>query len=191
MNRTKDAIIEAFWDLLDERPFHKITVKDIVDRCQINRNTFYYHFHDIPELLEITVKQEADDIIRSNSQFGSHLDCVKPFVELSLRRKRALLHIYRSLQREVLLKEAERIATYAVTEYIRTAAADLMISERDNVLLIRFYKCLLIGVMLDWLDDGMQYDLLAAASRLAELFGDPGRQAYLNAAESFRETDFE
>lgn len=191
MNRTKDAIIEAFWELLDERPFNKITVKDIVDRCQINRNTFYYHFHDIPELMESTIKQEADYIIQNNSQFGSHLDCLKPFIELSLRRKRALLHIYRSVQREVFLKEAERIARYAVTEYIHTVAADLTISQQDSALLIRFYKCVLIGVMLDWLDDGMQYDLLAAASRLAELFGDPGRQAYLNAAESFRQADSE
>ena len=191
MNRTKDAIIEAFWELLDERPFNKITVKDIVDRCQINRNTFYYHFHDIPELLENTVKREADYIIQNNSQFGSHLDCLKPFVELSLRRKRALLHIYRSMQREIFLKEFERIARYAVTEYIDTVAADLTISEEGRALLIRCYKWLLIGIMLDWLDDGMQYDLFSAASRLAELFGDPGRQAFLNAAESFRQVDSE
>ena len=46
-------------------------------------------------------------------------------------------------------------------------------------------------IMLDWLDDGMQYDLFSAASRLAELFGDPGRQAFLNAAESFRQADSE
>ena len=56
MNRTKEAIVNAFWELLEEKPYNKITVKDIVDRCQINRNTFYYHFHDIPELLESIIK---------------------------------------------------------------------------------------------------------------------------------------
>lgn len=65
MNRTKDAIIEAFWQLLEEKAYNKITVKDIVNRCQINRNTFYYHFHDIPELLEETVKSVTDQIIRT------------------------------------------------------------------------------------------------------------------------------
>lgn len=44
MNRTKQAIVNAFWELLDEKPLSKITVKDIVERCQVNRNTFYYHF---------------------------------------------------------------------------------------------------------------------------------------------------
>lgn len=51
MNRNKQAIIDAFWELLEEKPLSKITVKDIVERCQINRNTFYYHFRDIPLLL--------------------------------------------------------------------------------------------------------------------------------------------
>ena len=64
-----------------------------------------------------------------------------------------------------------------------------MKQKKPSKLLIAFL--ILIGVTLDWLDDGMQYDLLAAASRLAELFGDPGRQAYLNAAESFRLADSE
>lgn len=71
MNRTKDIIIDAFWQLLAEKPYNKITVKDIVDRCQINRNTFYYHFHDIPELLEDTVKRDTSIFksIRNNHSF--------------------------------------------------------------------------------------------------------------------------
>jgi len=27
-------------------------LKDIVERCDLNRNTFYYHFQDIPSLFE-------------------------------------------------------------------------------------------------------------------------------------------
>ena len=39
---TKDAIKESLLQLLEEKPYSKITVKDIVDRCGINRNSFYY-----------------------------------------------------------------------------------------------------------------------------------------------------
>ena len=41
MSRAKDAIKDAFWSLLNEKPYSSITVKDIVSRCQVNRNTFY------------------------------------------------------------------------------------------------------------------------------------------------------
>ena len=44
---TKEIIAKTFTELLDEKPMSKITVKDIVERCGVNRNTFYYHFKDI------------------------------------------------------------------------------------------------------------------------------------------------
>ncbi|MFQ8953164.1 MAG: TetR/AcrR family transcriptional regulator [Oscillospiraceae bacterium] len=37
---TKKAILDSFVELISERPFDKITVKDIVTRCGVNRNTF-------------------------------------------------------------------------------------------------------------------------------------------------------
>lgn len=55
MKKTKEIIIDAFWQLLEEKPFNKITVQNIVERCALNRNTFYYHFQDIPNLAEYTV----------------------------------------------------------------------------------------------------------------------------------------
>ena len=48
----KEALQAAFLRLLEERPLREITVKDIVQACGVNRNTFYYHFKDIPALLE-------------------------------------------------------------------------------------------------------------------------------------------
>ena len=40
---TKEVIIKTLFELLNEKPLAKITVKDIVERCGVNRNTFYYH----------------------------------------------------------------------------------------------------------------------------------------------------
>ncbi len=49
---TKRAIIESFLHLAGKKPPDKITVRDIVDDCGINRNTFYYYFQDIYAVLE-------------------------------------------------------------------------------------------------------------------------------------------
>ena len=49
---TKRAIIESFLRLVGKKPLEKITVRDIVDDCGINRNTFYYYFQDIYAVLE-------------------------------------------------------------------------------------------------------------------------------------------
>lgn len=179
MNHTKSDIIHAFWDLLDERPYNKITVKDIVERCQVNRNTFYYHFHDIPELLEETIKSDVDSILQTYSKFGSPADCLVPLVEHSLKRKKAILHIYRSVKRDIFQSQLERMILYTVMEYVDTFTIDLPFSQEDKELLIRFYKCTFLGISLDWIGSGMDYDLLKSVARVAELLEASGQPTFL------------
>lgn len=45
--RTKNAIRRSFIELLAERPFDKISVRDIAERSEVTRNTFYYYYTDI------------------------------------------------------------------------------------------------------------------------------------------------
>ena len=186
LNRTKDAIVDAFGELLTERPLSKVTVKDIVDRCGINRNTFYYHFEGIPSLMEQTVKYMTDQIIQAHSKFGSPMDCIAPFVQYCTDHKKAILHIYRSVQREVFLTYLDRTAMYIVSQYVEATTAGLLSSKsqtKEKKLLIRYYKCTLVGSLLDWLDAGMEYDLMAAAESLCELFAGSGKQAFLKCLE--------
>lgn len=49
---TKDAISDTFLEILQKKNIDKITVKDISEACGITRQTFYYHFHDIIEVVE-------------------------------------------------------------------------------------------------------------------------------------------
>ena len=49
---TRQIILHTLTELMNEKPLSKITVKDIVERCGVNRNTFYYHFRDIPVPLD-------------------------------------------------------------------------------------------------------------------------------------------
>ena len=39
----KERLENAFWELLSEREYNKITVTDIVRTADVNRNSFYYH----------------------------------------------------------------------------------------------------------------------------------------------------
>jgi len=49
---TKKAILESFLHIAAKKPLEKITVRDIVDECGVNRNTFYYYFQDIYAVVE-------------------------------------------------------------------------------------------------------------------------------------------
>lgn len=179
MNRTKAAIKDAFWKLLEEKPYNSITVKDIVNCCQVNRNTFYYHFQDIPSLMVQVVKEWMDEIIQSCRSTGSPIDCITAIMEACSQRKTAVLHIYRSVHLEDFLNYIDKLALYVIRSYIETATAGISVSPEEKKLLIRFYKCIFVGIALDWLRTGMRYDLTASAKQVAGLLAGSGQYAFL------------
>lgn len=76
MNLTKRAIQNAFLKVLNEKPLGKITVKDITDECGINRNTFYYHYQDVPALMEEICQQQVEQIISEHAALSSLEECL-------------------------------------------------------------------------------------------------------------------
>lgn len=57
----KDRLENAFWELLSEREYNKITVTDIVLTADVNRNSFYYHFSGLPELADSAILHAVED----------------------------------------------------------------------------------------------------------------------------------
>ncbi len=68
---TKQLLADALITLSNQKPFSKITVSEIVNLCNINRKTFYYHFADIYDLLELHLNNEVS---RAVSKFDSNKD---------------------------------------------------------------------------------------------------------------------
>lgn len=57
----KERLENAFWELLSEREYNKITVTDIVRTADVNRNSFYYHFSGLPELADSAILHAVED----------------------------------------------------------------------------------------------------------------------------------
>ncbi len=177
MERTKATIIEAFQQILEETPINKITVKNIVERCKINRNTFYYYFDGIPELIEYGLTTLADQLTDSSDQSDTTGDLLRTAQYLSQNRK-SVLHIYRYLPREEFLRFLDKITVYVVDKRFRRITSGVDIPKEDLDTLIRFYKSSMVGLLLDWLDDGMNYDFEPMVARLGRLM-DGSIQTYM------------
>ncbi|MDX5474782.1 MAG: TetR/AcrR family transcriptional regulator [Bacillaceae bacterium] len=67
--RTKESIKNALIELLEEKGFESITVKDITTRAKINRGTFYSHYQDKYDLMakcaEDLVKEMENKILKN------------------------------------------------------------------------------------------------------------------------------
>ncbi len=154
-NFTKKAIKETFIALLEEHPLSDITVKDIVKKCEINRNTFYYHYQDIPSLIEEIVKEEAEQILEKYPSVSTIVECFDALIEFASHRKRAIMHIYRSVSREVFERNLMTLTEFFVSNYVNTALINENIGTADKKTGVDYYKCVCFGLVLNWLNTGM------------------------------------
>lgn len=169
---TRQAIMKTFVVLLNERPLSQITVKDIVEECGVNRNSFYYYFQDLPSLIEAIFKDEYDRMFAEHARIDTLEECLNIIIDYALKNKKAVLHLYRSQNRELYEQHLNSMAEYAVSEYIRILSEENSINPRkdDVESIIYFYRCELVGFVLAWMDSGMQYDICEKVNRICELF---------------------
>ncbi len=156
---TRDIIKKAFLELLEEIPYNQITVKKLVEKCGINRNSFYYHFEDIPSLMEEIIREQFDEIVKKYPSNDSIVAGINAIIDTFTQKKRAVMHLYRSMKRETFEKYLMDTCEYFVTCYadntIRQGDIDGLIRE-NRELIINYYKCVCFGLMIDWLESGMK-----------------------------------
>lgn len=84
---TKNLIKCEFLALLEEKSFHNITIAMLAERCEISRNTFYYHYEDIYTLVKEILQDELAggaldgrqcSFRRRKAQAGPALRCGAP-----------------------------------------------------------------------------------------------------------------
>lgn len=168
-NFTKRAIKESFWKLLSEKPLAQISVREIVEECGINRNSFYYHFQDIPSLIEEIVMDETNALIKQYPSIASIDEVIEAAFHFTLDNKKAILHICNSVNRNIYEQYLMRICEYIVTTYFDTVFEKESISESDRDSIVLFAKCELFGLFVYWINTGMQDNAIEKLKQLISL----------------------
>jgi len=170
-NFTQKAIKESLLKLLDEKPLSKITVKDIVEDCGINRNSFYYHFQDIPALITEIITDETKRIIEEYPTIETMDKAVEVALEFALKYKKACLNIFNSTNREFLENELLKICEYAIRTYFQTISSTQKINlpKEDMELLIKLLTSNCFGITITWLMNNMNSDILDDLKRLNKI----------------------
>ena len=172
-NLMKKEIKTTFLRLLEERPYHQITVKEIVKECGINRNSFYYHYADLPALVEEVIDEEIGRFVREQSSFSSMEESLTEALSFFREHKRAAYHVYNSVNRDIfdryLMKNCESVSI----GYVNSILANTPLSEDDRQAIIHFNAYVCYGAVTRWLESGMTYDIHEDFRRLFQLMIEP------------------
>ncbi len=87
--RTRALVEGAFLELMKEKPYTKISVREITEKADINRSTFYLHYQDIYDLLDQVEAGVTDSVAEAIRRIrredyvpGKHPFHVQVFQEL-------------------------------------------------------------------------------------------------------------
>lgn len=153
---TKKALLAAFGELLEEKPFNKITITDLTAKCGLNRMTFYYHFDNIYELmiwgLEMQMREVSKDYISYENWKTGYL---RVFY-FALERKTYIKKIFQTLEQEHLEHYLNKIAERMVLAVIEDKCGDRLLNEDDKLFTAQICAYVLVGILMSWVSRGMK-----------------------------------
>ena len=155
---TDKAIQNSFKRLLVRKPIDRITIKDITDDCGISRNTFYYHYSGLPELVEKMLMNDLEELMLKYPTIDSLEEGLNVTARFVLSNRRAVSHIYNSSQRYIYERCLMKVCRKCIANYFEIAVSKEYIDGEDREVLIDYYKCLCFGIIIDWCDNGMKDD---------------------------------
>ena len=171
---TKMAIVKAFEELARVKNVDRITVKEITDKCQISRNTFYYHFKDIYDVLEEMLNQRVEQMIETlklNMQSGNSVqDTRRAGMRYILDNRELFFNLYQSAGVQEVKMYLDKSSSVLGHYLIDRLSEGMNVSERDKDLIISFYQYAHAGMMAEWLEKGMKDDLEERMNRMDVLF---------------------
>lgn len=163
---TKQAIAFSLLKLLRERPITQISVKDVCADCNLNRQTFYYHFQDIYDLLFWIVKRDITAYYHSQNiapaDMSSYLFSLFRYCQ---ENNRMVRHSYNSANR-IRYETAFRDATEPILRRkIESYENYHLVSEEDAELLVSFYAFSAAALFFRWVESGMPESFQASFSK--------------------------
>ena len=149
----KKTIATAAKKLILEKPNKKLTVKDIVDECQITRQTFYYHFKDIPELFRWILKQDEENLLHEVESINDTEEALKYFFRLAVN---LTPHLQQSMQTNYQAELQPLIYEYCYHFFengLQKSGSYCNYVPEDIHFFLQYHSYAILGLLTEWKPD--------------------------------------
>ena len=168
--KTKKAINDAFWKLMNQKDFEDITIRDITDEADIHRATFYLHYADKYDWLKKTINEmfagiiADDEALLANNELISYeialkfiMHCNEHYDSLSIMLHNKGTLFFEKTFKSILLESISKRYNYFQGEP----------SKKDMT--IEFYASAVAGATEWWIRNNRPISLEEMTQHLYEL----------------------
>ncbi|UUM12153.1 TetR/AcrR family transcriptional regulator [Clostridiaceae bacterium HFYG-1003] len=166
---TKRALEESLKKMLLKKPVNKITISDITEDCGINRMTFYYHFKDIYDLVEWSCVEDAARALDGKKTYDTWQQGFQQIFQAVLDNKPFVQNVYQFVNREQVETYLYSLTHNLLIGVIEEKAVGMQVRDEDKEFIADFFKFAFVGLMLDWIRNGMKKDPQQIIDRLSIL----------------------
>ena len=166
---TKRALEASLKNLLLKKSLDKITIHDIAEDCGINRMTFYYHFKDIYDLVEWSCLEDASRALEGKKTYDTWQQGFLQIFEAVLANKPFIMNVYHSVSREQVEGYLYKLTFSLMLSVVEEKSICMTVREEDKTFIADFYKYAFVGLMLDWIRNGMKENPEVIIDRLSSL----------------------
>ena len=170
-NYTKDLILKTFFDMLERMPFEKITITALIKECNIGRNTFYYHYEDIYDLLDDAYSQllRRYEVCLQNDDLS---EAIKTILYDCRKNREKVYHIYNSLTCERLISFIFDRTDSLILRYVMSIAEEFDADSDHADIVANVIKYSFYGFFARFLWNDMKDDIEENAEMLAFVYGE-------------------
>ena len=149
----KERMAEAVKRLLIDRKVKKLTVKDIVEECKITRQSFYYHFEDIPSLLQWILEQGTEKLLQESRNQNGEEEAFRYFFLMAMN---AIPYIKKTIQSNYG-SEIERLLKQQLYQMFEQIVQEhnlyQNLSQAELKWVIKYHGHAIMGILQDWTDE--------------------------------------
>ncbi|WP_334074292.1 MULTISPECIES: TetR-like C-terminal domain-containing protein [Paenibacillus] len=166
---TKKALAAALKNQMNTTPLSKITVKHLVENCGLNRQTFYYHFQDIYELLGWIYQTEAVDTIAAYRSYDTWPQGLLKIFKYIETNRSFCLNTLHSLARDHLDTYLFAVTNRLIMGVVQEVSRNKQVSDEDKKFMANFYTLAFTGLVIQWMGEGMVTEPELIIERLTRL----------------------
>ena len=148
---TRLALAHSLKKFMAQKPFDKITVRDLLEDCNISCGTFYYHFEDLYSLMQWMFQNEALSLLEKSESCLTWEDGLLLLMRYITKNDKVCLCAYHSIGRDELYRYFASSMKGTLKKFIAFLPENASARKEDIDFITEFYTGAFVSTLIRWL----------------------------------------